>query len=280
MKGIRVLLVDDEQAFVEPLAKRLTRRGFLASTALSGEEALSLMKKQDFDVVILDIVMPGLDGIETLQEIKKLRPLIEVVMLSGHGTVESAIKGMQFGAFDFLVKPPEMGELIDKIDKAFARKSEHENRIRSAGFAQRETDGAVEENEDAHHGRMVVIGRHSDFPAALIEYALGVAKRMSYEVVALNAAGFDGESFRHFPEARERVCKDFREISEKNSVIFQSAAREADIRFCHVVKFCSDDDALQELRQEVGEIDYVVCECNEDTGDPAATGHIVAYTPV
>lgn len=128
----KVLLVDDEQQFVEPLSERLNTRGFHTGIALSGEEAVSLMEKDQWDVIVLDVLMPGMDGTETLREIKKIKPLVEVIMLTGHATVESAIEGMKLGAYDYLMKPTELTELIEKIEKAQARKQEHEERIRQA----------------------------------------------------------------------------------------------------------------------------------------------------
>ena len=128
----RVLLVDDEAEFVEALAERLDVRDFKVGIAFNGDEALEKIKEEEFDVVILDVVMPGRSGIETLQEIKRLKPLIEVIMLTGHATVETAIEGMKVGAFDYLKKPTEMDDLVDKITKARSRKAEHEERIRQA----------------------------------------------------------------------------------------------------------------------------------------------------
>jgi len=129
---VRVLLVDDEEQFVETLAMRLETRDYAVATAFNGDQALNHVKARDVDVVVLDVLMPGLSGIDTLREIKKLRPLSEVIMLTGHATVETAIEGMKLGAFDYLIKPTEIEDLVDKIDKAYKRKAEHEDRIRQA----------------------------------------------------------------------------------------------------------------------------------------------------
>jgi DNA-binding NtrC family response regulator len=129
---IRILLVDDEKDFVETLAERLRTRGFHVTEALNGEEALEKLKEYNFDVTILDVQMPGMSGIEVLEAIKKLKPLTEVLMLTGHGTIETAIDGMKLGAFDFLIKPCDMNVLMEKINKAYERKSEHEERIQKA----------------------------------------------------------------------------------------------------------------------------------------------------
>lgn len=128
----KVLLVDDEEQFVEVLSQRLSSRNFNVETAFNGDDAIEIVNARDVDVVILDVVMPGRDGIETLREIKRIRPITEVIMLTGHGTVETAIQGMKLGAYDYLMKPTDTTELVDKITKAHQRKIEHEERIRQA----------------------------------------------------------------------------------------------------------------------------------------------------
>jgi len=129
---IRVLLVDDEEQFVETLAERLQMREFDVRTAHTGEEALVRLKEEETDVVVLDVLMPGKDGIETLREIKKQSPMTEVMMLTGQATMDSAIQGLKFGAYDYLMKPTETEDLVAKILKAYARKLEQEERIRRA----------------------------------------------------------------------------------------------------------------------------------------------------
>ncbi len=129
---IRVLIVDDEKEFVEALAERLELRNFEVFKAFDGDEALACLKDKELDVVILDVKMPGRDGISILSEIKRSKPLVEVIMLTGHATVHAAIEGMKLGAFDFLLKPTETDDLIGKIQKAYDRKAEHEERIRQA----------------------------------------------------------------------------------------------------------------------------------------------------
>ena len=129
---IRVLVVDDEEQFVEQLTERLQLRDYDVTACFSGEEAIEKLKKFNFDVVILDVAMPGMDGIETLRELKKLKPLTEVIMLTGHATVESAIEGMKLGAFDYLLKPTKTDDLVLKVDSAYARKDTQEERIRQA----------------------------------------------------------------------------------------------------------------------------------------------------
>lgn len=130
MSIANVLLVDDEVPFVETITKRLTKRKLIVKTAFSGQEALDEMdKNQDVEVVVLDVKMPGMDGIETLQKLKRRFPLIEVIMLTGHATVESAIEGMKLGAFDYLMKPCDIDTLISKVQEAAAKKRQHEDKI-------------------------------------------------------------------------------------------------------------------------------------------------------
>ena len=129
---IRVLLVDDEKDFVETLAQRLEVRDFDVKTSFSGDEALNLVQEHDSDVIVLDVLMPGKNGIDTLRELKCMQPLVHVIMLTGHATVETAIEGMKLGAYDFLIKPTATTDLLEKITKAHKLKAEHENRIRKA----------------------------------------------------------------------------------------------------------------------------------------------------
>ncbi len=127
-----VLLVDDEPDFVEMLALRLSEMGEKVSSASSGRQCLNELAQRPVDVVILDIKMPGMDGIETLREIKKAHPLVEVIMLTGHGTTDSAVAGMRLGAFDYLMKPADFEELLTKLNLARERKDAQQERIRKA----------------------------------------------------------------------------------------------------------------------------------------------------
>lgn len=129
---VRVLLVDDEQEFLEVLAERLETRGFEVRTSLNGDDALAKLNEREADVVILDVLMPGKDGIETLRDIKQLNPLIEVIMLTGHATIETAIHGLKLNAYDYLMKPTDTEALVSKITHAHRRKASQEERIRLA----------------------------------------------------------------------------------------------------------------------------------------------------
>lgn len=130
MDAFSVLLVDDELEFLETLVKRLKKRNLSVQGAKSGEEALKVLETEPVDVVVLDVKMPGMDGIDTLREIKKLYPLVEVIMLTGHASMEVAIEGMQIGAFDYLMKPMDIDELLYKLQDAYQRKSLQRRKIK------------------------------------------------------------------------------------------------------------------------------------------------------
>ena len=129
LEEVRVLLVDDEVEFVDTLAKRMKKRKLKTSSVNSGEDALEFLGQHPTDVVVLDVKMPGIDGIQTLREIKQQYPLIEVIMLTGHANVEVAIQGMEIGAFDYLMKPMAIDDLVYKIQDAYKKKSIQEKKI-------------------------------------------------------------------------------------------------------------------------------------------------------
>jgi DNA-binding NtrC family response regulator len=129
MEEMKLMLVDDEERFLSTTSKLLARKGFRVFTANSGAEALENLKRHNIHVVILDVKMPGMDGIAILKEIKRSFPLVEVVMLTGHGTVESAVEGLKSGATDFLSKPMDIDELIVKAKEAFEKRRRLEEKI-------------------------------------------------------------------------------------------------------------------------------------------------------
>ena len=128
-----LLLVDDERAFLSTLGKRLEKRSLPHRSVYSGQEALdSLDEHPGTDVVVLDVKMPAMDGLETLKRIKAKVPLVEVIMLTGHATVESAIEGLKSGAVDYLMKPADLEDIIEKATDAFNRRVNIEEKIRVA----------------------------------------------------------------------------------------------------------------------------------------------------
>ena len=133
MEYFSVLVVDDEEDFLETLVNRLKKRKITAIGVKSGEKAIEVLKERPIDVVILDIKMPGgMDGIETLREIKKIQPICEVLLLTGHGSMETSIEGMKLGAFDYLLKPVKLEDLLPKLAEAFEKKNGQDQKIRSA----------------------------------------------------------------------------------------------------------------------------------------------------
>ena len=114
----KVLLVDDEEDFLATLAERLEARGLKVTTANNGENALASIEAEAFDLVVLDLAMPGLDGLETLKRIKARQPEADIIMLSGQGSIRTSIEAMKLGACDFLQKPVDIGELMNKISEA------------------------------------------------------------------------------------------------------------------------------------------------------------------
>ena len=132
MEKMKMMLVDDEERFLSTTKKLISRKGYEIVTASSGAEALEELGSSNIHVVILDVKMPGMDGMETLKAIKKKYPLVEVIMLTGHGTVESAVDGLKSGATDYLMKPTDVNELIKKAEEAFEKRQRLEEKIRMA----------------------------------------------------------------------------------------------------------------------------------------------------
>lgn len=130
--AIKVLLVDDEKSFVETLARRLTLRQFVVHQANDAETAMTVLADHpEIDVVVLDVKMPGTDGLTAIKSIKRRHPLIEVILLSGHANLEASVGGMALGAFDYLLKPVRLDELVYKVEDAYGRKTLQEEKIRT-----------------------------------------------------------------------------------------------------------------------------------------------------
>lgn len=132
MDYFSILVVDDEVDFLETLVKRLQKRNIDTIGVTSAEEALQTLGKRHFDVVVLDIKLGGMDGIQALREMKHIAPLMEVILLTGHASVETSIEGMKLGAFDYILKPAKFEDLLVKIGEAFEKKDQHEQKIRKA----------------------------------------------------------------------------------------------------------------------------------------------------
>jgi two-component system, OmpR family, response regulator len=126
MGTARILLVDDEVAFANNIAKLISKRGYEVVTVYNGESAIKAVEENEFDVIVLDLKMPGIDGLTTLKAIKKSQPKVEVIILTGHGSMDSGIDGIQLGAFDFIMKPVRFDDLHESIRQAYQRKVVHQ----------------------------------------------------------------------------------------------------------------------------------------------------------
>lgn len=126
----RVLIVDDEERFRTTMAKLLSVNGLEVTAVGSGKEALEELKSNPYDVITLDIRMPGMNGLEALAEIKKVNPGIEVIILTGHASVDTAVEIMKLGGYEYLLKPTSTEEIMNKIDAAFERKRNREQLTR------------------------------------------------------------------------------------------------------------------------------------------------------
>ena len=132
MEKMKMMLVDDEERFLSTTQKLLAKKGYDVVTAPGGVEALEKIRIHNIHVVILDVKMPGMDGNATLKEIKRQFPLVEVIMLTGHASMESAIDGLKAGAIDYLMKPTDIDEIIHKAEEAFEKRQGLEEKIRVA----------------------------------------------------------------------------------------------------------------------------------------------------
>ena len=136
MKQMKILLVDDEERLLSTTKKLFEKMGIEALTASSGRDALETLSSNEVDVIFLDIKMPGMDGIETLQRIKKTHPITEVIILTGHATMETAVEGLKLGALDYLIKPVSMKDFLKKAEEAFEKVTLQKQKIRSARMAE------------------------------------------------------------------------------------------------------------------------------------------------
>jgi len=146
MIGSKILLVDDEVIFTKNMNRLLDARGYRATAVNSGAEAIRALQSEDFDVVVLDLKMPGMDGLTTLKEIKKLGLFTQTLILTGHGSIDSALEAIKLGAYDYLTKPCQISELVEKIEGAWETKDELKKKD-----IQEKIQRVVESPRDAKH---------------------------------------------------------------------------------------------------------------------------------
>ena len=151
---MKILFIDDEQTFLKYLAKRLVLDGFTVKTTFSGEEGVEAASKEDFDVAVVDLQMPGIDGIEVQKRLKDLQPFLPCIVLTGHGSVEKALESGKYNAFKFLSKPVDMDTLIDTIKAAYTHRLEQEGRseLPAEDLSQKKEKGTLSKLYDKFRG--------------------------------------------------------------------------------------------------------------------------------
>ncbi|MCF8024394.1 MAG: response regulator [Desulfobacteraceae bacterium] len=220
----RILLVDDEKDFVDTLSQRMQMRDLSADVALNGEEALELLNRESPDVMVLDLRMPGVDGMEVLKRVKNEHPNVQVIMLTGQGTEKDELEARRLGAFDYLEKPVDIETLV--------------SRIRS--------------------GVLLVVGNEDTFSNRLINYALEMAQRMSYRLVALSIAPVPETALKRL--SMSEGVKEFEERARQNAQEFARAAEEHGIPFEHIVRYGEYDAVIEQAAKEYGNVEFVVSE--------------------
>jgi CheY-like chemotaxis protein len=227
----RILLVDDEKDFVDTLSQRMEMRDLSADIALNGEQALEALDKESPDVMVLDLRMPGVDGMEVLRRVKKEHPKVQVIMLTGQGSEKDELEARRLGAFDYLEKPVDIDALV--------------SRIRSCV--------------------LLVVGNEDVFSRRLIDYAIEMSQRMSYRIVALSVAPIPESALKKMP--MPDAVTEFEQRARQSVEEFAKAAEENGIPFEHVIRYGASDTVVENVAREFGNVEFVV---SEPTGEQLA----------
>ena len=298
MEQIKILLVDDEEDFVTTLSDRMQIKNLDSDFVLSGEQALESLGDLIPDVMLLDLKMPGINGLEVLRRVKKSNPQVQVIILTGHGAEQDKQESFDLGAFEYFIKPVNFDALIQSIKNAYKLKVEtygRDNPSESAKFLtnimkknqsfskdevsdlpdqmhrdqnatvlaeseqEKSREGALQEKPaNVTLGKLVVVGNDSEFSEDIIDYALEMAQRMELEILALNTAPIISKTFKVFSPSWKKVCGEFQSHSEENVKPFQQKAVENRIGFTHTVEFVEIDVALEKLKTRFKDINLVV----------------------
>ncbi len=227
----RILLVDDEKDFVDTLSQRMEMRDLSSDIALNGEQALELLDRESPDVMVLDLRMPGVDGMEVLRRVKKEHPNVQVIMLTGQGSEKDELEARRLGAFDYLEKPVDIDTLV--------------SRIRSCV--------------------LLVVGNEDIFSPRLIEYALEMAQRMCYRIAALSVAPVSESALKKLP--MPEAVSEFEQRARQSAQQFAKAAEKEGIPFEHIVRYGQPDAVVEKVAKEFGNVEFVV---SEPTGEQLA----------
>jgi len=274
-----ILIVEDDREFAEALAGRLERWGFPVTTAPDWTGAMLKLESGDFAVVVLGLSMPGNEGGAAIEKIRETKPLSKVILLYENGNLNLAKEGISHGAFHYVEKAVEIGDLARTINMAYADIADHDERIRKARFVRdkfqaAERKKALSDGRPTASGWLAVIGQEDAFSDELVRYALDLAERMSLGIIALSAIGQELMEENTQSIDRERRCHQFRKNSKRNAARLLKMAGERAIPFEHRVKFCERDPAVDLAAREIGRVEYVVSDCEEGL----ARGQICVYS--